>query len=186
MRCMLYLLGELPAGERAIFEKQLSDSPDLSDELRAQSELICAISAPAPTSVSVRSKSNNRSWQLVAIVSTLAATFLVSIVGLRWQHNRDVAQLAPPDQRQITGQTEREQDGNREALMIAQAWAADHAEAESMDVDFNLLDADFPLGSDASLADESSNQESVVSWMVVAVADQSDTQSLPSGATTDG
>jgi hypothetical protein len=200
MRCMQYLLGELSADDRAVFEKQLGESAELGDELLAQSELILAVTAETTQEVAPPLSSSDRRWRVVAVVSALAATFLISLIGLHWQSDRGLTRRDKPTDPAAsvgaggtTDANEQVDAHRREAMMIAQAWATDHRVGAGLaDAERTLTDSEWELAGDEFNDAETFNDQdshdhdSVLAWMVLAVADQPDSQSASSGATSDG
>ena len=143
-RCMRYLLGELSDQDAVSFENELADSPELSNLLIEQSELLCCIADTSPVAVPTATPNSTQPVLRIAqIAAALAACFLVAIIG--WKLNvSDQPKSAEED------------------LLIAQAWAATEAPAvglQSLDVDIENENA----GSLDEIADESS-----LSWVMVA------------------
>lgn len=172
-RCMLYLLGELSAAESAEFEQCLAESPELNRELLVQSELLCALAAGENTAiVTVATPPSSVVWRAIIVISALAACLTIALVGFR---------SLPENEQSVASVDVAANELNEEALLIAQAWAASRVLDKITEADWSAVETEFDLNSlDAP------DNDSVLSWMVVAVAADADMNASPAGASSDG
>lgn len=145
--CLAYLLGEMDASQRSIFETQLSD-PAVADELLRQSDNLFAVAnvdhfnKPSPqVEPSVVSR-----WPLVATVAVLAASLLLAVIF----------PLRDPDNTSDASESSEE-------LLIAKAWVQQPALGLETSNDWSENEFD-----DLAPLEESSDE--ATSWMVAAVA----------------
>ena len=174
---MLYLLGELEAEQTATFEKRLESSPQLGAELLRQADVISTLSMtapkPLPAPVSIRRAVR---WPVVASIVAIAACIAIMMLGAR------PSTTVPPSIARLSessrSESSRDTASVSEDLMIARAWAT--SQFNEVADDFGLVYPEFD--DSIAVADDSSDIDSTLSWMFVAVsANVDETASL--GAT---
>ena len=161
-RCVLYLLGELSGLEKIEFERQLAQSPELSEQLLSQAACIDELSMATLSEPAVAAPATSTEFRWIAVATSIALAaclgwLLFSLNGLQ-------------------GETETLVDAEEsETLLIAKVWVDDPAIEADLLVD--LDDEDPPtLETEAEI--------DAPSWMVVALA--SDTESFVDGEANDG
>ncbi len=161
-RCFEYLLGELSNEQANDFEQQLANDSELNRELLVQSELLFALTCsetkplPAPTA----SKSGRTHWG--SWIAALAACILFVITGS-----------------QLLREQPAENSGDDEGLLIAQAWAEAQS-TESDDLNIAMTGSEL-IGEADELFEETGDDDSIPSWMVVAFAADEDNGELGDG-----
>ncbi len=158
-KCLLYLLGELSGQQLTDFERQLTESEALRDELLLQAKSIDELSKLDPGTTALRRKvlSSRIQWMLVATSTALAASLGWAIVGLR------------PDRQQMPVTELPNAIDRNETLMIAMVWADDTgANATEPDI-VTMVEEDA-----IAEFDYESELESPLSWMVAAVSADAD------------
>ncbi len=157
-RCTEYLLGELSAQQSREFEQQLANSPQLNRELLVQAELLCALSTPdAPVEV-IATSTPSLMRRAITAISALAACLAIAFVGIRSSQNSD---------NNVASIGNQPNESNDQTLLIAQVWASQQADATNIDEAIEPPETEFDLG-----LEELPEDDSVVSWMVAAVADE--------------
>ncbi len=177
-RCMDYLLGQLSRPDAIALEQQLATSPEWNRELLIQSQLLCALADPeSPVEVAVSPFQSNSLWRRLAAVSVIAAGLLIAVVGSGvWQDDA----LSDNDH-SVASHDEGGNTSSEETLLIARAWAANHSDFSTPDDELSVSIAEPDWDFDDTLHDDS-----VMSWMVAAVVADTDAETSPSGATSDG
>lgn len=168
-RCMRYLLGAMDRDEVANFEVRLESEPGVSDELIAQSNLICLLSAQEipsadlPVSTSLASSGNGNDARWLSWLAAIAASLLVGVIV--WSSKSDTPK---PMAKQNTGADSSFVQPD-EDLLIAQAWADGPLSlvltSSSSDEDSDLLAHE----SEPTWDSLDPNEDSVLNWMMVAV-----------------
>lgn len=154
-QCLLYLLGELDPQQTELFELRLESSPALCDELLSQASVISAWSAAngrnTRTAVVQSRLGHPLRWSIVATLVAVAACIALLLNGIR-----DV------DSPTLTSTSEE--------LLIAKAWV------DNQHSGLTLLDGDLDLSLDRELdesdtvADEVSDVDATLAWLVPAVS----------------
>jgi hypothetical protein len=164
-QCWLYLLGELDASKSAEFEQRLATSPELSDQLLRQAELISGLSTiESQLQVAPATPSRVSSWSIAVSIMTVAACLAIVVLGVRSRSvEKDSLASRTPS---LSPRGTAAKDPNvSEDLLIARAWA--DSRRSEVSEDFALADLD----SDEALPeDEPSDLDSTLSWMFIAVA----------------
>jgi hypothetical protein len=164
-QCWLYLLGELDASKSAEFEQRLATSPELSDQLLRQAELISGLSTiKHQLQVAPATPSRVSSWSIAVSIMTVAACLAIVVLGVRSRSvEKDSLASRTPS---LSPRGIAAKDPNvSEDLLIARAWA--DSRRSEVSEDFALADLD----SDEALPeDEPSDLDSTLSWMFIAVA----------------
>jgi hypothetical protein len=164
-QCWLYLLGELDASKSAEFEQRLATSPELSDQLLRQAELISGLSTiKHQLQVAPATPSRVSSWSIAVSIMTVAACLAIVVLGVRSRSvEKDSLASRTPS---LSPRGTAAKDPNvSEDLLIARAWA--DSRRSEVSEDFALADLD----SDEALPeDEPSDLDSTLSWMFIAVA----------------
>ncbi len=177
-RCMEYLLGELTPPQSIVFEQQLALSAELNRELLVQAEILFALSAGPPSVVVVPpTHSPNHTWRTVSLILTLAACVAVAFVGF---HSR------PEDDQSVARLSTASQQTTAEALLIAQAWAANRSHVATNEDELGVSESALPESEFDFDAADAPDDDSVLAWMVVGVAADADTNAAATGATSDG
>lgn len=189
---LLYLLGELDTEACKRFEEKLASNADLSDALLQQASLITAVAGcravdcPSPQrAASVHAASENahvdasRRWRWIAAVASVAACIALMFQLLRFSSQPGrVASTQFGSKLETAAELE-------ESVLIAKAWASSHhalkSEAVALyagdsDVD-ELADPHTDETFDLGLDDQSSDIDSTISWMFIAISSSSDTPS---------
>lgn len=183
-RCLRYLLGELETAELVAFEKELSHSSDVSDELLRQADLLCHVSASRSGQAvePVLVSHGTPHVRLLMAIAALAAC-LVIMVGSFRALNRDqsVARVDPGASISSGPEARVPADASvSEASLIAQAWATSRTDAV---VEDDLATHEYEYEWVIKTEDVVS-EDSAFSWMVHAIAADSD--SPIEAATSDG
>jgi hypothetical protein len=179
-QCMLYLLGELDAPQSAAFEQRLASSPELGEQLLRQADVIAGLSVIhnqpelMPTSSSTYSP-----WSIVASIVAIAACLVIVVLGVK-SSSLDADALASRSQSTMPSGLSLETSEATEDLLIARAWADSQLNDVSEDFEFAELDMEDALPT----AVESSDFDSTLSWMFIAVSANTDLSE--EGAANDG
>ncbi len=156
---MLYLLDELDPDRRAAFEEQLQRSPQLSEELLRQANLITLLSASPTPELAPASIERHSRWPLIASLIGLAACIALVVFSVRPNGpNHDHTALAKASSTTAVVS---------EDLLIARAWADGHILVQEIVGDAGLADLD----EDEVLAfEEPADIDVTLSWMFIGVS----------------
>ena len=155
-----YLLDEMSAEERDLFESELSD-PKLADALLQESVLLTQIAeAKISTSSPSLSYRNDSTARIVLVVLAVAAGLLI-VLGIR------AMQPQPQSEGQVAASgAANEFNGDAMELQIAQAWAEQSLSGSNFQ-DELLVEPIDPISTEGTA--ESETELDSVDWMVVAV-----------------
>lgn len=170
-QCLLYLLDELTPASRRRFEARLATDRKLGDELIRQADLIATLSQTSPLGDAAIEppRRDTRRWRWVAALVSLAAS-----IALGFQ----IARIAPPTHslasRDNLSDADRRLQPTNESALFAEAWASSQTIGKSSQD--SLAEAAIEDPFDPVPEEPSSDMDSQVSWMFVAIASSDEMQ----------
>jgi hypothetical protein len=169
--CLLYLLDELDVEGRRRFETRLANEPKLGDQLLRQADLISALSrtpsrSEAPIAIPA---TQARPWRWIAAAAAIAAC-----IALAFQIAQMFSSSPSLASRESLSDANRSPQPMDEATLIAQAWASSQNIGQTLQEPLADLAADDPY--DAMLEDPTSDIDSKVSWMFIAITSSDEMQ----------
>ncbi len=174
-QCTLYLLGELHGQSLTTFERQVANSPELSEVLVAQAALIDDVSKieiePWTTPATTPATTTSVRWKWIATLVSLSACVAVAILSIQYfgQATKPQIQVTQSSSQRQSGSQDTVGASESESLLIAKSWVGDSSVAASENEFFAIFTEDALYE-----VEDETEVDSVISLMAVAVAAEDD------------